>query len=113
MRWAEALLVATLVAAGTARAEYVSDPAMCEVDGAETGMRLDASAMWTVEYTCEWDGAVDFTRSDVQLRLGYCSEPGPLFPTVFAFQAGAEGDGTLWVHEGNSGEPQRVFTCAE
>jgi hypothetical protein len=123
MRWPEAarppaaLAAAALAAAAgaagaaTGNVEYVTDPQMCRRPPAETqemGMRLDPTGMWTIEYTCEWQGAVDFDSPEVQLRLGYCSEPGALYPGVFAVVR--DGD-AVHVYQGDEGEPQVFLAC--
>ena len=110
-----ALLPCTANAAG----EYlfVTDPAMCAMGSMardEAGMSFDGRDFWAIEYHCGLAEPVPmpaWTEPETHIRMGYCEEPGALFPTLFVFRWDRFERGVMHVYEGDGGMPTIYHDC--
>lgn len=107
---------------------WVDDPAACagldlssesaafDARG-EDNMILFPEGMEAIEYYCEFDSPVILGDGapDMQVRPGYCMEPGPfVYPEVFVIGAGfgAEGEMHVWSGANPGGEAMIFALCA-
>lgn len=112
-------LFASLVAATPALAQmdFVTDTALCGLtmmERHERGMSFDGTLFSEIEYYCEL--ATPMARPDWQtdtthISAGYCEEPGALFPGVFVLRTYQTEPDTLYLWQGETGEPTPFFLC--
>ncbi len=114
LRPAIILALALSLAPAAAEPRLVSDPRICDLPPdagpGELGAILTPSFVEEIEYLCEFDPPVNYTAlgDKVEVRLGYCSEPGLLTPELFAFTAY---DGTIEVHQRGWDTPRSFRPC--
>jgi hypothetical protein len=102
----------------TAQDVLVSNPVMCGMiqrgeDVRETGMVLESTGMYEIEYFCEFDREIsfDWSRDSTKAVVGYCAEPGFISPTVFAVQMNPYEPGIVQVWTQGRDEPTRFEAC--
>lgn len=111
--------LAALPTCAAAEMDFVTDRALCGlelIERHEQGMSFDGTWFSEIEYYCEL--AEPLARPDWQsdithISAGYCEEPGYLFPDVFVLRAYRSEPGTLYVWQGESGEPTPFFLCKD
>ena len=79
----------------------------------EEHMVFDFHGLEAIEYNCTFEPAFDpyFEEGEIQTRIGYCMEPGPVIdPGVFTLMD--RGDGTMQLDASFSREPVLFEVCA-
>lgn len=96
----------------------VSNPDMCSVPAddvgqLEMGAVLTETSMAEIEYLCEFEPAIalDWSGERMQSRVGHCSEPGFVHPTVFTFVTSSYEPGQVTVWEIGSERPTVFISC--
>lgn len=106
--------------AGTATAQsidFVTDTKLCglgDMERQEQGMSFDGEMFYEIEYHCMLANPVTATtwlNTDTHVSPGYCEEPGALYPDVFVIRRFESEPGTLYVYQGDTGEPQMFYAC--
>lgn len=80
----------------------------------EDHMLFDFAELRAIEYFCEFQPPFDPAPADgeVQLRTGYCMEPGPfLYPGVFTLID--LGDGRLQLDSSDASDPTYLTLCPQ
>ncbi len=111
--------VAVVIAATSvlaAEMDFVSDRAMCDLDDSsrlELGMTMRADGVFTIEYGCFYEplDPIDWSTTQTQVKVGYCNEPGLIFPGVYVFLTSQYEPGVMNFYEGDSGERQVYYDC--
>ncbi len=113
------LLLLMMTPATAQTLDFVTDPEICGLeylDRQEKGMTFDGSDFWEIEYHCALANPVTNTtwvNSDTHVSAGYCEEPGALFPDVFVVRRFESEPNTLYVYQGDNGEPTLYHNCRQ
>ncbi len=92
----------------------VSDSQLSEII-ADNTMILDGTGMFTIEYNCQFDPAIEISwdQTRTQSRAGHCEEPGFIMPTVFTILTSEFEPGVIYVYQMGEDEPQTFYLCEE
>ncbi len=100
-----------------AEQDFVTDLALCPLDPIERhekGLSFDGQFITEIEWLCEMETPlpqVSWTKDQTFFRMGYCNEPGAVFPGVFVFMVSEYNPGQLSMYNGDSGEPTEFHLC--
>lgn len=111
------VLAVWMAGAASAGQDFVTDLALCPLDPLdrnERGQSFDGHYITEIEWLCELETplpVVTWEKEQTFFRLGYCNEPGAVYPGVFVFMVSDYSPNQLSLFHGDSGEPTVFHLC--